>query len=395
MLLLAAMPLVACGRFTIRQHALDMGMSSGKASHGPEWLCLTAEEANSSVSMTVYDNPPPVSLEYSTDGKTWSDFIVDDTVVTLANVGDKMYLRANLPNTTFATDYGMSCNAFVMTGKIAASGNIMTLLSKDTSTMPTMGEYCFSYLFYGLPSLTSCPELPATELSNGCYMGMFCECSSLIHPPELPATVMATECYSSLFSDCSSLVEAPELPATTLAPSCYIGMFGNCSSLVVPPELPATTLASSCYYGMFSHCTSLVTAPELPATTMTPQCYTRMFEYCSSLTSAPELPATTLVSSCYSYMFSHCTSLVEGPYLPATTLVSSCYSYMFDGCEKLSGVKVEFLKWTAGTSSTLATTGWMRGVLDASTCVFDKPESLTVSSRGANYIPSKWSVVSH
>ena len=37
---------------------------------------------------------PTVSLEYSTDGNTWSPFVVGTTTVTLANIGDKMYMRA-------------------------------------------------------------------------------------------------------------------------------------------------------------------------------------------------------------------------------------------------------------------------------------------------------------
>lgn len=42
---------------------------------------------------------PDVTLVYSIDdGSTWSDFVVGDTTVTLANVGDKMFLRAKTTN---------------------------------------------------------------------------------------------------------------------------------------------------------------------------------------------------------------------------------------------------------------------------------------------------------
>ena len=60
----------------------------------PNWLCFTAEEANSVVGMWASGEAPAVSLEYSTDGNTWSPFVVGSTTVTLANIGDKMYMRA-------------------------------------------------------------------------------------------------------------------------------------------------------------------------------------------------------------------------------------------------------------------------------------------------------------
>ena len=69
-------------------------------------------------------------MEYTTDGTTWNDFIVGTTTVTLANVGDKMAMRAKTTNSTFATD-NSNYNKFAMTGKIAASESIMYLLKND------------------------------------------------------------------------------------------------------------------------------------------------------------------------------------------------------------------------------------------------------------------------
>ena len=86
---------------------------------------------------------------------------------------------------------------------------------------------------------------------------MFNGCSSLTSAPELPATNLAYECYKCMFQDCTSLTSAPELPVTNLAHSCYYGMFYGCSSLVNAPELPATNLAEDCYSYMFADCTSL------------------------------------------------------------------------------------------------------------------------------------------
>ena len=57
-----------------------------------------------------------------------------------------------------------------MTGKIAASGNINTLLKADGSVLDLTGRNCcYSSMFYGCSSLTQAPELPATTLAYSCY----------------------------------------------------------------------------------------------------------------------------------------------------------------------------------------------------------------------------------
>jgi len=143
-----------------------------------------------------------------------------------------------------------------MTGRIAASGNIQTLLKADGSRTdaPT---YCYYRIFRSCSSLTTAPALPAMTLANGCYANMFESCGSLTAAPALPATTLASNCYNNMFQGCTSLTAAPALPAMTLASSCYAGMLNSCTSLSAAPALPATTLASSCYSWMFYNCTSL------------------------------------------------------------------------------------------------------------------------------------------
>lgn len=120
-----------------------------------------------------------------------------------------------------------------MTGRIAASGNVNSLLEEDEETARTMSltgkSYCYGSLFRDCRSLTSAPELPAMELASKCYYGMFLN-TSLIQAPELPAMVLDSYCYQDMFTSCS-LTSVPELPATTLVTSCYNRMFVNCKSL--------------------------------------------------------------------------------------------------------------------------------------------------------------------
>lgn len=72
--------------------------------------------------MSAIGSPDAVSLETSEDGSSWSDYTVGDTL-TLADVGDKVYLRAKTENSTIGSS-DTNYYTFVMTGQIAASGNI-------------------------------------------------------------------------------------------------------------------------------------------------------------------------------------------------------------------------------------------------------------------------------
>ena len=247
----------------------------------PDYLCFTAEEAGSTVAMAVKGTPTKgQAFETSTDGTNWSVFTPGTTKITLTNVGDKVYFRGD--NTTVSESYRNYCQ-FVMSGKIAASGNIMSLLDKTCQSTTISNDYCYRFMFWHCTSLATAPALPATTLASGCYSGMFCGCTSLITAPALPATTLISGCYDSMFNGCTSLTTAPALPATTLASSCYTGMFCGCTSLTTAPALPATTLANYCYQSMFEGCTSLTTAPALPATDLADYCYGNMFYDCTSL----------------------------------------------------------------------------------------------------------------
>ena len=196
-------------------------------------LCFTAEEANSSVKLQKQGSAVIEGfngLEYKINNNGWTSYAIGSTI-TLANIGDKVYMRAVAAgNSRMGATYG-GYHQFFMTGKIAASGNVNTLLNPDPNAEVSLaGKYfCYSGMFNGCTSLTQAPELPATTLADFCYSNMFKGCSSLTQAPELPATTLANKCYSYMFSGCSSLTQAPELPATKLADFCYQNMFYECS----------------------------------------------------------------------------------------------------------------------------------------------------------------------
>ena len=262
-----------------------------------DYLTFTAVEAGSSVTMN-FDSGS--DFQYNKNNSGWVSYD-SYSQITLENEGDSVSFSGK--DVTFNSTYHV-----VIDGKVACSGNVMSLRLSD-GVIQGLSENCFECMFDGCTGLTTAPELPETALAPHCYESMFRHCESLTAAPELPATTLESDCYSSMFVSCESLTTAPELPATTLAPYCYRNMFASCKNLTVAPGLPATTLVNNCYDYMFADCEKLTTAPELPATTIADYCYSNMFYGCESLSELPELPATTLASMCYYNMFSNCSKI--------------------------------------------------------------------------------------
>ena len=197
----------------------------------PDYLCFTAEEAGSTVAMAVNGTPTKdQAFETSTDGTNWSVFTPGTTTITLANAGDKVYFRGD--NTT-VSESNSTYYKFIMSGEIAASGNIMSLLDTTCKSTTISNNYCYYRMFNGCTSLTTAPALPATTLASNCYRQMFRDCTSLTEAPALPATKLVSSCYAGMFRGCTSLTTAPELPATTLEVSCYREMFYGCRGLKI------------------------------------------------------------------------------------------------------------------------------------------------------------------
>ena len=213
-------------------------------------LTFTAQTANSTIKLTKTGSPVVNGLQYRTNKTSnWETYTID-TVITLTNVGDYVQFK-NTKNqlSTSVSNYVK----FSMTGAIAASGDIQSMLNYSTFCT----DYCYYKMFSSCTSLTTAPELSTTNLAQNCYNNMFNRCTSLTTAPELPATTLANQCYYQMFYDCTNLTPAPKLPATTLANQCYYYMFTNCTSLTRAPELPATNLANQCYYYMFYGCKNL------------------------------------------------------------------------------------------------------------------------------------------
>ena len=195
-------------------------------------LCFTAKAGQSMLRLSKAGSPSDINLQTSTNGSSWTPYNIGD-VITLTNVGDKVYFKAEGQNQSLARS-PENYHRFDFIGKFEASGNVNSLLEEDPNIARTMSlegrQFCYFYLFSDA-HLTTAPELPATTLAYGCYAGMFQNCTSLTQAPELPAYDLADNCYSYMFQNCTSLTQAPELPAYQLVDSCYAYMFQGCTSL--------------------------------------------------------------------------------------------------------------------------------------------------------------------
>jgi hypothetical protein len=121
-------------------------------------------------------------------------------------VGDKVYFAAGEGGNDIDASGAVGYNMFVMTGRIAASGDVTSLLKAEAPS-DTIGQSRFAKLFKDCASLTAAPRLPATTLGAYCYNDMFRGCTSLVVAPELPATSLASGCYSGMFYGCTQLTE--------------------------------------------------------------------------------------------------------------------------------------------------------------------------------------------
>lgn len=172
-------------------------------------------------------------LYYSTDTTTWAEWT--GTEVNATEVGGiyALYFRGT-GNTKMTGDFSNEDGWTLNGGSISCTGNIESLLDYETVAAgqhPTMGGYCYHYMFSGCTNLTTAPSLPATTLMTSCYAYMFRGCTNLTTAPSLSATTLATSCYVGMFNGCTSLTTVPSLPATALKQSCYAGMFRDCTKI--------------------------------------------------------------------------------------------------------------------------------------------------------------------
>lgn len=180
-------------------------------------LTLTAEEAGSTVTLNAKGDPTTDGIEYRTGlSGVWESYTIG-TTITLTEVGDSVqFQNRNTELTHNKQDYVR----FALTGKIAASGSIQSMLNYSDSC----SDWCFWGLFMNNTALTSAPELTASHLAFRCYSSMFEGDSNVTKAPVLNAEDLKPECYSSMLH--SSGITSISLPAKGLVTACYNSIAG-------------------------------------------------------------------------------------------------------------------------------------------------------------------------
>lgn len=195
------------------------------------YLTFTAKEANSTISMKKVGSPNDVSLEYSTDGNTWNDFVVGSTNIILSNVDDKAYVRAKNTNPAFGA-LDNTHNKFVTSGLLDLSGNIMSLIDKYSDEDTTVPYCAFCNLFNGTKLYDISQLTFPTKTSESCYRDMFNGCTRLINAgTTLPSLSVSSWAYGGMFSGCYYMTKAPIMYGTSYGGSAVAYMFYNCHNL--------------------------------------------------------------------------------------------------------------------------------------------------------------------
>lgn len=118
-------------------------------------LCFTAVDPGATITLTSSGTPDAIQIVTSTDKASWNDYAVGTEIV-LASPGDKVYMRAKDENDVSLHKMdGSGYYRFQTTEgkKIAASGNLQTLLKADGSRTD-VPAYCYRGLFQDCKSLT-------------------------------------------------------------------------------------------------------------------------------------------------------------------------------------------------------------------------------------------------
>ena len=182
-------------------------------------MYFEAVQANSTVAMMSTLTTAP-NLEYSTDGVTWQEWqhttaegVHTFDTLTLTAVGDRVYLRGDNPDGLGDNPEGAETpvySHFEMTGKIAAGGNIMSLLDKDAG-MTEIPAFGFVLLFSSFDtenpntSLTVAAAMPSvTTIGEGGCEGMYANCTSLTAAAAIPAvTTIGEGGCASMYAGCT------------------------------------------------------------------------------------------------------------------------------------------------------------------------------------------------
>lgn len=216
-------------------HAIPLGWNVEEIDDSP--LCFTADIAGSKLSLDRVGDIEDLEIQTSTDGSTWTTYEYG-TVITLANVGDKVYFRSTSrkPGNVLyksATDY-YRFKRYNNNHRVSISGNLFTLLrlygtyvpdSDATNVfyslfnsfkiiqkvlLPKDLDATFNHSFYRTNMNTSITSVvldyKKAKFTNLCFYECFRECRNLTSATiKIRSNQLSSRCFQRMFSGSSNL----------------------------------------------------------------------------------------------------------------------------------------------------------------------------------------------
>lgn len=306
-------------------------------------LTFKALQNNSTMVLSSAGTPNPNQFFTSKNGGEWTAYTLGNSIA--LNQDDTVAFKGTSISGG-AVDWE-NRYTFGGTGKIAAEGNVLSLINFNDDVSGQVSVR----LFYQNKNVVDAKNLlfKFKKFNNNYTCNRtFEDCTSLTAAPKYIGIENVNNCtnsFASMFQNCSSMIIGPEIiDANSLYNYSCQYMFSNCYALTGAPELPATNVNYKCYRQMFDQCRLMIKPPSiLPAKTAGDGCYDNMFNGCYKLSYAPVIGLSSIPKSGCAWMFNFCTSLKEAPQISASYIGEYGCQQMFDHCTNLTGIPEHFL----------------------------------------------------
>ena len=206
------------GAVEFRHRLMSIIPKGNAGSYDHRYMTIEALEDGLTAKMTRN------ALEYSVNGGEWVSLAANAETPAVSK-GDFISFRGNSPSITSSNGIG----TFTISKKCNLLGNCNSLLFGDNAEGSNLNaNYSFYRLFKNNTNIVSVSKdfLPSTLTAGRCYYEMFYGCTSLTSAPDLSATNLANYCYYSMFYGCTSLTTVPsisiERTGNFLAIGCFI-----------------------------------------------------------------------------------------------------------------------------------------------------------------------------
>ena len=221
-------------------HAIPYGWDIVEIEEG---FCFTAEVAGSQLSLDRVGDIEDLEIQTATDGgtdaATWTTYEYG-TVITLANVGDKVYFRSTSRkpgNVLYKSPTAYyKFRRYNSNDRVSASGNIFALLRLYGTYVPDtdIDVYKFYKLFDGFGIIQNAvfPKDIDATFGNYYFYQMYRSEPITSVVLDYKKAKFTNHCFNDCFRECTRLTSATiKIHSNQLSNNCFQRMFYNCSNL--------------------------------------------------------------------------------------------------------------------------------------------------------------------